>query len=84
MSDSFPTTNYGNNAARDEVHKSAAALKSSLIPHNKSSSALDTEVGKASFSHLARWKWKIILYDLRLDVLKSNPNNKYFTNNIKT
>lgn len=78
MSDSFPTTNYGNNAARDEVHKSAAALHSALIPHNKASSAL---VGKASFSHLACWscwKWKLILYNQRLDVFKSNPQNKYF------
>lgn len=55
MSDSFPTTNYGNNAARDEVHESAAALHSSLIPHNKASAALDTEAGKAAFSHLACW-----------------------------
>lgn len=41
MSDSFPTTNYGNNVARDEVHNSAAALHNSLIPQNKCDSALD-------------------------------------------
>lgn len=32
MSDYFPTTNYGNNAERDEEHNSAAALQNFLIP----------------------------------------------------
>lgn len=35
MSDPFPTTNYGNNAERDEAHNPAAALHNSLIPQNK-------------------------------------------------
>lgn len=32
---SFPTTNYGNNAERDEAHNPAAALHNSVIPQNK-------------------------------------------------
>ena len=32
MADSFPTTYYGNNTARDEEHNPAAALHGSLIP----------------------------------------------------
>lgn len=55
MSDSFPTTNYGNNAAGDEVHKSAAAAAQLPDPTQEGQLRISVEVGKAPFSHLASW-----------------------------
>lgn len=81
MSDSVPTTNYGNNAARDEVHTSAAAQLPD--PTQQGQLSIRYEVGKASFSHLACWSMTI-LYDRRFHVFKSKPDNKYFQNDMKT